>query len=155
MYNLKKRIKKLDFPFKLETQRIWAVWCWITDLLQFGLIKAKRSQRRGWAFTVLLLAAVMGSDHHVAVRWDVQRRRLRFVPTEPDLRPAAAAAGRSPSSSSARVVFVQVTDEGFPAAADTHHHMALVQHLQRRRQWRRIVLVFIFVTTSLWLILFY
>ncbi len=73
----------------------------------------------------LLLATVMGADHHVAVRWDVQTGRLRFIPTDPEVRSADR------SSSSAGVVFLQVTYKGLPASAYAHHHMTLIQHLQR------------------------
>lgn len=74
----------------------------------------------------LLLATVMGAHHHVAVRWEVQSGRPRFVPA--DVRPS----GRTPSA--AGVVLLEVTDEGLPASTYTHHHLPLVQHLQR---WHR------------------
>lgn len=76
----------------------------------------------------LLFTTVMGANHHVAVRWDVQSGWLHFVPTDPDLRFA------DQSRSSAGVMFLQVTYEGLPASTYAHHHMTLIQHLQR---WHR------------------
>lgn len=105
------------------------------NLVQFGLIKCSpllpRAWSRGERFQSLLLATVMGTNHHVAVRGDVQTGSLRFVPTDPDLRSAIRS---SSSSSSAGVVFLQVTDEGLPASAYAYHHVTLIQHLQRGHQ---------------------
>lgn len=94
---------------------------------------AQSQKQKNEQFESLLLATVMGTDHHVAVRWAVQSGRLRSVPT--DLRPTDR------SSSSAGVMFPQVTYKGLPASAYAHHHMALIQHLQRWHQtvqsWRK------------------
>lgn len=47
--------------------------------------------------------------------------RLRFVPTDPDLRSADR-------SSSAGVMFLQVANKGLPASAYTNHHVTFIQH---------------------------
>lgn len=73
-------------------------------------------------FESLFLAMVMGTNHHVAVRGHFHTGWLSFDPADPDLRSADW------SSSSAGVVFLQVTYEGLPASTYTYHHMTLIQH---------------------------
>lgn len=79
-------------------------------------------------FMSSLLAAVMGRHHEVAVRAEVldvgglgaDGGDLALHPG--DLEHAAG------------VVFQQVALKGLPASADSHHHMFVVKHLQRKRQ---------------------
>lgn len=73
-----------------------------------------------------LFAAVVCCHHQVAVRGQVL-----------DVGGLAAERGRLALHSgnlehAARVVFQQVALEGLPASTDAHHHVLVVQHLQRQ-----------------------
>lgn len=73
-----------------------------------------------------LFAAIVGCHHQVAVGGEVL-----------DVGGLAAADGGHLAlhpgdlEHAARVVFQKVALEGFPASADAHHHVLVVQHLQR------------------------
>lgn len=90
----------------------------------------------------------MGADHHVAVRRDVQSGWLHFVLTDPDLSSA------DQSSSSAGVVFLQVTYESLPASTYAHHHVTLIQHLHRWQETvkkrNRVYVLVMLLTRCLW-----
>lgn len=77
-------------------------------------------------YCVSLFAAVVSSHYQVAVRREVfnvgglavvDRGRLALHPRELE--------------HAARVVFEQVALKGLPASTNTHHHVLVVQHLQR------------------------
>lgn len=74
-----------------------------------------------------LFAAVVGCHHQVAVGSEVL-----------DVGGLAAEGGRlalhpGDLEHAARVVFQQVALKGLPASTNTHHHVLVVQHLQRER----------------------
>lgn len=79
-----------------------------------------------YSLTSSLLAAVVGCHHQVAVRGEVlnvgglaaDRGRLALHPG--DLEHAAW------------VVFQQVALKGLPASTDTHHHVLVVQHPDKK-----------------------
>lgn len=73
-----------------------------------------------------LFAAVVGCNHQVAIRGEVfdigglaAADRGHFALHPGDLEHAA------------RVMFQQVALKGLPTSTNTHHHMLVVQHLQR------------------------